>query len=160
MLAVIFEPVRIIIVVGGQEFVPAGFLGGDHAAQFGIRIDQIADKVDAPHMGHWPFGNLEDQINAVLRLFRHLGGNGGGKMARLAIERDDALHIRLDPGSGEDGTRLGLDLVAQLVLLESAVVFKNHPVDDRVFNHRNDQGRALLANGHIGKQARGKKRFQ
>ena len=96
LLAVIFDPVWIIIVVRSQELVPFRLLGHDHIAQVVVGIFLIAEEVDPQHATFRAFVNLKDEIDTLLRQFHHLGRNSRRNPARAAIEFDDPLHVLLD----------------------------------------------------------------
>ena len=113
----------------------------------------IALEIDAAHARHGAFGNLKDEIDPVLRLLDDLRRHGRGKTARTAIDLDDALHIALHPAARENGARLGLDLVGDLLIIDGAVALENHPVDDRVFLHPHHHLGALVGDLHIREQA-------
>ena len=152
-LAVIFETIRVIIVVRREEAPPTRFARHQLAAQATIGIAFIADEVDTANAGDRSFGNLEDQIDPVLRLLDDLGRHGRGKATGATIDFDDTLDVGLDPRAREDRARLGLDLVGDLLVIDRAVPLEDDAVDDRVFLHPDDHDLAAILHLHVGKQA-------
>jgi hypothetical protein len=152
LLAVVLDPVGVVVVVAGQELVPVRLLGDDDVLQVVVRVFGVAQEVDAQHAALGAFVDLEHQVDALLRQFDHLGRHGRRDAARTAIEFDDALDVGLNLGAGEDAARTDLHLVLQLVFLERRVPLEDHLVDDRVLDDLDDQVAALQLDLHVGEQ--------
>ena len=159
LLAVELQPVGIVIVVAGEEFPPAAFLGGDLAAQGVGIVDLVADEIDARHPGGRPVGDREDQVDAVLRPLDDLGIDPRGEFAVAAIELDDALDIGLHLGAGEHGARLDLDFLGEVLVADLAVALEHHLVDDGILRDPDGQGAVGEAGGDVGEQAGGIERL-
>ena len=84
-----------------------------------------------------------------------LGSTAGGKAALPAIDVEDALHVGLRAGAGEDAARLELHLAFQRGLLDLAVALEGDLVDDRVLDHRDQDAGAFAIDAHVGEQAGG-----
>ena len=89
-----------------------------------------------------------------------LGSTDGVVAAAAAIDGQDALDVGLHARAGEDLARLGLHLVAQLVVLDLAVTLEGDAIDDRVLGHLHDQGRALHVDHDVREQAGREQRLQ
>ena len=70
----------------------------------------------------------------------------------MAIDLQNALHVRLHTGAGEDGARLKFDLTGDPVVIHRAVSFQDYAVDDRVLLNENHHRRAVDRNADIGEQ--------
>jgi hypothetical protein len=152
LLAVVLDPVGVVIVVVGQELVPTALLGDDHVAQVVVRELDVAEDVDRQHAALGAFGDLEHQVDALLRQLDHLRGHRGADPARAAVELDDPLDVGLHLGLGEDAARANGHLVAQLVFLHRGIPLEDDLVDDRVLDHLHHQFRALQLDLHVGEQ--------
>ena len=152
-LAVEIEAVGIVAVVRRQEAVPGALAGPDLAAQRAVAEMLVADEADALHARDVAFVDLEDEIDAALVELDDLGLDRGVVAAAAAIDRQDALDVGLHARAREDLARLGLHLVAQLVVLDLAVTLEGDAVDDRVLRHLHDQGRALHLDHDVGEKS-------
>ena len=90
----------------------------------------------------------------------HLGLDHRRETARAAVQFKNPLDIGTDLGAGINHPRPKLHLLGKIVFLEPGVAFKNYPVDDRIFNHPDDQGVAAALHHHIGKKTGGEQGFQ
>ena len=124
-----------------RNLPPGAFLGGDLALQRVVVENLVADEVDARDAGGGAFMDREDQVDAVLRPLDDLRIDPGGEFAVAAIELDDALDVGLNLGAGEDGARLDLDFLVEVLVRDLAVPLEHHLVDDRVFHHPDGEGR-------------------
>src|SRR6185312_5360936 len=152
-LAVVRDAVGIVIVVGRQDPPPARFLGLQDAAQLAGAEMGVADEIDAAHFGDGPFVDLEHQIDAVLRQADDLGIDRGGEAAAAAIQLDDAPHVALHLGAGEDLARLFLNFLIQRVVGQFAIALEHHAVDDRILHHLYHERVALAAQPHVSEEA-------
>jgi len=152
LLAVVLDPVGIVVVVAGQELVPARLLGHDHVAQVVVRELAVAEEVDPQHAALGAFIDLEHQVDALLRQLDHLGRHRRRDPARAAIELDNTLDVGLHLCAGEDAARTDLHLVLQLVFLEGRVPLEDHLVDDRVLDDLDDQIAGQQLDLHVGEQ--------
>ncbi len=59
------------------------------------------------------------------------GIDAGGELAVAAIKLDDALDIGLHLGAGEDGARLDLDFLGEVLVADLGIALEHHLVDDR-----------------------------
>ena len=92
-VAIGLDAVRIIGVVGTEEAEEVGFTGLDHVPQAVGRIGLVADELDRLHAGLYAFGDLEDQIDAIVRLLDDLGLDLDVVTAVAAIDFGDARGI-------------------------------------------------------------------
>ncbi len=142
------------------EAVPGALAGPDLAAQRAVAECLVADEADALHAGDVAFVDLEHEIDAALVELDDLGFDRGVVAAAASIDRQDALDVGLHARAGEDLARLGLHLVAQLVVLDLAVTFEGDAIDDGVFHDLHDQGRALHLDRDVGEKAGAEQRLQ
>lgn len=73
---------------------------------------------------------------------------------------DDALNVGLHRRTGQRAARLGLHFSGELLVLRAVAAFEDDAIDDRIFDHRDDDAAARLADIYILKQAGGDKRLQ
>ena len=160
--AVELQAVGIVIVVAGEELVPARFLGGDLALQRVAVIDLVAGEADATDAGGGAVGDGEDQVHAVLRPLDDLRVHPGRELAVAPIDFDDALDVGLHLGAGEHGARLDLDFLGQVLVRDLGIALEHHLVDDRVLGDADGQGTggAVEAGLDVAEQAGGRQRLQ
>ena len=159
LFAVVGQAIGIIGIVRGQEPPPTRLPGRDLAAQITGGKTLVADKIDFRDSGFRAFGNLEHQINAVLRQLDHLGLDLRRKAPRAPIKFQNALHVGAHLGAGVDGARLDPHFLAEFFIIKLLVAFKGQPVDDGILHHIDSQHRIAAGNGHVGKKAGGEQRF-
>ena len=123
-------------------------------------IDLVADEVDAGNAGGGPFGDREDQVDAVLRPLDDLRIDAGGEFAVAAIELDDALDVGLHLGAGEDAARLDLHFLGEVLVGNLVVALEHHLIDDGIFDHPDRQRAVVEIDLHVGEQAGGEQRLQ
>ena len=99
------------------------------------------------------FGDLEDQVDAVVRPVDDLGLDADVVAPVAAIDLDDALDVGLHERTRERAARLRLDFGDQLLVLDALVALELDAADHRVLDHRDDEAAALPAVAHVGKQA-------
>ncbi len=95
-----------------------------------------------------PFGDLEDQVDAVLVQLDDLRLDRGGEAALALIKLDDPVNVGPNLGTGVDLARCELDLRRNLVVLDPLVAFKDDAVDHRVFADRDQQVAGIGARYH------------
>src|SRR4249920_3373604 len=120
----------------------------------------VSDEIDAAHTGKLALVNLEDEIDSVFRKLNDFGLDGCSEPSLPAVEIKDAFDIVLHSRPGIDDARTQLDLGIQIFVVELAVTFEGDAVDDRVFDHLNDQSVADAAQIDISKQAGGEQRLE
>ena len=152
LLAVVLDPVGVVVVVRLEEFVPVAFLGDDLVAQLVVRELHVAKEVDAQDAALGALVDLEDQVDALLRQVDDLRRDGCRDPARTPVELDDAGDVGLDLGLGEDAARAHLHLVLQLVFLEVRIALEQHLIDDRILDKLDHQISALQVDLHVGEQ--------
>ena len=89
------DPVRIVQVVVLQEAQEIRLAGLDHVAQAPGRVGAIADEIELLDGGLATFGDLEHQIDAVVRPVDDLGLDADVVAPGAAIDLDDALDVGL-----------------------------------------------------------------
>ena len=109
-----------------------------------VVIDLVADEIDAGDAGGRPFGDREDQIDAVLRPLDDLRIDAGGEFAVAAIEFDDALDIGLHLGAGEDAARLDLDFLVRSLVETLSLPSNTTWLMIGIFDHLDRQGAVPL----------------
>ena len=159
-VAVRFDAVLIIDVGRLQEAQPVALAGLDDILQPVRRIGAVSDEIDALDAGLLSFGDLVDEIDAVVRQFDDLRHHTHVIAAGAPIDLDDALGIRLNHRARESTARLGLNLERELLVLELFIAFEGDAVEDRIFHHRHHQATARLADAHVLEQTRRVERFQ
>ena len=138
-VAVIGQPVGIVAVVGRQKPIPAALLGRDHAAQLAVAELLVADEIYAADAGEFAFVDLEDEIDSIFRELDDFGLDRRAEPAMPAIKVEDAFDVVLYPGAGIDDARAQLDLGVELLVVELMVSLEGDAVDDRVFDHLDDE---------------------
>ena len=131
----------------------------DDVAQLRIGEGVVADEVDALDLGGVALGDLEHEVHAVLLELDDLRLDGRGIAPLAPIDIEDALHVGLNAGAGEDGARLQLHLVAQRLGVDLAVALEGDLIDDRVLDDRHDDVGAGAIDAHVGEQAGGEQRL-
>ena len=159
-LAVIRQAIRIVGVVAREEAPPARLLRRDDVAQRRFAELVVAEEGDAADAGRWPFVDLEDEVDAVLRQLDHFRLHRRGEVAGAAIELENADDVSLHLFPREDETRTELDLAVEVVVRELRIALELDAVDDRVLDHVDDQRIALALHAHVGEQAGGIKSLQ
>ncbi len=159
-LAVIGEPVGIVVVVAAEEAIPARLLGLQDLAQtVGAKL-AVADEGDAAHTGDRPLVDLEYEVDAILLERDDLGVDGSGKAAVAAVKVEDALDVALHLGARVDDARLELNLGFERLVAELVVALEGDAVDDRVLHHPDDERVAFAAQCDVGKKTCGEEALQ
>ncbi len=157
---VIGQPVGIIAVVGRQKPIPPALGGRDHPAQLAVAELLVADKIYAPDAGKFAFIDLEDEINSIFRQLDDFGLDRGPEPPMPAIKVEDAFDVILYSGAGVDDARAQLDLGGELLVVELMVSLEGDAVDDRVFDHLDDQAVADPGQTDVGKKAGREQRLE
>ena len=123
-LAIERQPVGVVDVGALEEVEQPGLGGGDDVAQLRVGERPVADEVDGLDLGRVALVDLEHEVHAVAVELDDLGLDDGGKAALPAVDVEDALHVGLRLGAGEDGARLELDLVFSVSLSTSRLPSK------------------------------------
>ena len=119
-----------------------------------------ADEADVLDAGLFAFLDLEHEIDAVVRQLDDLGIDRDVETAAAMIDFDDALHVGLHRRPRQRAARLRLNFRRELVVLGLLVALEGDPVDDRVFDHRDDDPAAGVTDADVGKQAGGEERLE
>src|SRR6185437_7995485 len=159
-IAIGLDAVWVVDVVAAQEAQQVGFVGLDDVLEAIGRIVAVADEVDGFDRGLAAFVDCEDQIDAVVRLVDHLGRDGHVIAARMAIDFHDSLRVGLHHRARQRAARLGLDFSGELLVLDLLVALEGDAVDDRVFDHGDDNSPAGPADLYILEQAGFDQRLQ
>ena len=117
------------------------------------RIGAVADELDRLDAGLAAFGDREDQIDAVVRLFDDFGCDAHVIAAGTAIDFGDALGVRLHHRARQRAARLGLDFRRKLLVLDLLVALEGDAADHRVFDHDDHDPAAGLVDPHVLEQA-------
>ena len=125
-----------------------------------VAIGFVADEDDLLDAGLLAFLDLEHEIDAVVRKLDDLRIDADVEAAVAPIDLDDALHVGLHGRARQRAAGLRLHFVGELVVLELRVAFERDPVDDRIFDHRDDQPGAGLVDADVLEQAGGIKRLE
>ncbi len=152
--AIVSQPIRIVVVGGGKELPPGQFRRRDGRTQRAIRKGLVANEIDARDLGRLALVDDEDEVHAVLRKTDDLGIDPCGKMSGSAIERNQPLHVGLDPRAGIDHALLQFDFLGELLVVEIGIAFEADLVNERVFRDLYDQAAAPSENPHIGEKPR------
>ncbi len=154
LLAVIIQPVGVVVVVGREEIPPDRLLGHHDLAQIVILEGGIAQEGDGSDARLRAFIDLEHDVDAVLLQLNQLRRDRRRNPARQPVQLNQLADIFLDTGAGIDAARTDRDLLAQLGLGDRAVPLEHHLVDDRVFDDIDDQVAVLgHAQLNVGEQA-------
>ena len=129
-------------------------------AELPIRKFVVPDEVDVFNAGDRTFGNLENQIDPVLRLLNDFGLNRRAKSTGLPVQLDDPLRVFLNLSPREQGPGFGRDLIIDFVSFKGAVPFEDDAVDDRVFNHLDQNVAVTRVNNNVSEKPRRIKRLQ
>ena len=154
------QAIGIVGIVRGQKPVPARFLGGDGAAQAAVGERRVADEPNFANFGYRTLVDLEHQIDAILRQLYDLRLDGRGKPAAAAVNFDQALHVVLHARPGVDDARAELHLRLQHLVVDPPVALEGEPIDDRVFDDRDDQQVDLAADLDVREKAGGEQILQ
>ncbi len=127
--------------------------GLDHVAQAPARVGAIADEIDFLDRRLAAFGDLEHQIDAVVRPVNDLRLDPHIIAAIAAIDFDDALHVRLHDRARQRAARFGLNLLAELLVLDALVALELDAADDGVLDDRDDHTVSLEGRADVGEQA-------
>src|SRR4029450_20870 len=159
-LAISLDPVRIVDIAGLQEREkPAGLRGLDDVPEpIGV-IGLIADELDEPDAGLYALGNLEHEIDAVVRQLDDLRLDANVETSAAAVHFDDAGGVGLHDGTRERAAFLRLDFRLELLVLDLLVALESDAVDDRIFRDRDDQPPALDAGTDVLEKTRGDQRL-
>ncbi len=152
-VAVGLDPVGIIDVAAAEEAQQIRFVGLDDVLQAIRRISAVADELDRPDPGFLAFGDLENEIDAVVRLFDDLGIDAHVIAAGMAIDFGDALGVGLHHRTRQRATRLGLYFRRKLVVLDLLVALEGNASRSPGFRPRSPAGAARLADFHVLEQA-------
>ena len=120
----------------------------------------VADEGDELDAGLVAFGDLEHQIDAVVRQFDEFRLDAHVEAAGAAVDFDNALDVGLYGRLGQRAARLGLHLGLELLVLGLLVAFKGNAVDHRVFDHGDNETVAGMIDADVGEQAGRVKRLQ
>ena len=159
-VAIGFHPVRIVDVGGLQEAEPIALGGFDHVLQTAGRIRIRANEADLPHAGFRTFGDLEDQIDAIVRQLDDLRLDLDVEAAAAVIDFDDALHVGLHGRPRQRPARLRLHFDLELVVLGFLIAFEGNTIDHRILDHGDHQPAARMVNAHVLEQAGGNERLK
>ncbi len=154
------QPIGIVSVVGREDAVPAAFLGLDHLAQAPVAELGVGHESDPLNAGDLTFADLEHEIDAILRQRNHFRFDGRGEATAAAIKIEDAFHVGLNLGPRIDDARPQLHLVGEYFVADSSIPLEGDPVDDRVFDHADNQCIAIALQGHVGEKAGTEERLQ
>src|SRR6202043_3355413 len=113
----------------------------------------VADELDRLDRGLLALVDLEDEIDAVVRLLDDLRVDADVVAPGMAVHLDDALGIGLHHRTRQRATRLGLDLRRQLLVLDLLVAFEGNAADHRIFDHGHDYPAANLIDLDVLEQA-------
>ena len=120
----------------------------------------IADELDRLDAGFGAFGDGEDQVDAVVRLFDDFRIDAHVVAAGAAIDFGDALGVGLHHRPRQRAPRLGLDFRRKLLVLDLLVALEGDAADHRVFNHGHHQAAAGLVDPDVLEQPGFDQRFQ
>ena len=149
LFAIVLDAVGVIVVVGREEFIERALLGDDHAAQLIGRELHITQKVDTQDAALGAFVDLENQVHPALRQFDDLRRHRRRNASRATVKLDDASDILFHLGASEDASWANLNLVLEFVLLEVGISLEQDPIDDRIFDHSDDQIGSLQVDLHV-----------
>src|SRR5262249_9789035 len=154
-LAVRLDSIGVVHVAALKERQDAAFRGLDHLFQAIARIGAVADEFDRPDVGPGTLGDLEDQIDAIVRQIDDNRIDANVVTAAAPVHLHDALHVRLHDRTRQSAALLGLDLELELLVLDLAVAFESDAIDDRVLHHGHDDPPAGHLDSDILKQTGG-----
>ena len=143
-----------------QEAEPIALGGLDHVLQAAVRKGVLADEADFLHAGLLAFVDFEHEIDAIVRQFDDLRLDPHVEAAVAVIDFDDALHVGLHGRPRQRAARLRLHFGLELLVLGLLVAFEGDAIDDRVFDHGDDQPAAGVFDPHVLEQAGGEERLQ
>ena len=159
-IAIRLDAIR-IVDVGALEKAEQPALGGlDHVLEPGVAEGAVADEGDLADRGLLPLGDLEHEIDAIVRQLDDLRLDAHVEASGMLVDVDDALHVGLHHRPRQRPARLGLHFGGQLVVLDALVALEGHPVDDRSFDHAHHQAAAGLVEPYVLKQAGGVERLE
>ena len=115
------------------------FVGLDFVLEPLIAVGFVADEDDLLDAGLLAFLDLEHEIDAIVRKLDDLRLDADVEAAVAPIDFDDALHVGLHGRPRQRAAGLRLHFVGELVVLELAIALEGDPVDDRIFDHGDDQ---------------------
>ena len=112
------------------------------------------------HPGFRTLGDLEHQIDAVVRQIDDLRIDLDVEAAAAVIDFDDPLHVGLHGRPRQRPARLRLDFGFELLVLGFLIAFEGDAIDHRIFDHGDDQVTAGVTDLHVFEQAGGDQRLE
>ena len=152
-VAIGLDTVRIVQVVVLQEAEQIRLPGLDHVAQAPGRIGAIADEIDILDRRLAAFGDLEDEIDAVVRPVDHPRRDADVVAAVAAVNLDDALNVGLHRRQRQGAARLRLDFLEELFVLDALVAFEGDAADDLILDDRDDDASARPGGTRVGEHS-------
>jgi hypothetical protein len=159
-VAIGLDPVGVVDVGVTEETQQVRLAGLDDVLQSVRRKGDVADKIDRLDAGLGTFDDLENQVDAVVRLLDDLRGDVHVVAAGMAIDLGDALGVRLHHRARQGSTRLGLDFSGKLLVLDLLVALEGDTVDHGVFHHGDQEVATGVTDVHVLEQAGFDQRFQ
>ena len=148
-IAVGLDAVRVVDVIAAEKTQQIRFARLDHVAKAKGRIGLVADEFDRIDAGLVAFGNLEDQVDPIVRLLDDLWNHLHVVAAGVAINFRDSLRVGLNHRTRQRAARLGLNFRTELFVLDLLVALESHAADHRVFDHGHNKLATSLADFHI-----------
>ena len=152
-VAVGLDAVRIVQIVVLEEAEQVRLPGLDHVAQAPGRIGAIADEFDILDCRLAALGDLEHEIDAIVRPVDDPRCHADVVAAVAPVDLDDALHVGLHHRQRKRAARLRLDFLQKLLVLDALVAFEGDAADDLIFDHRDDDAPARPGRTHVREQA-------
>ena len=152
LLLVKCQTIGIIAGAGAEKAIETGLLRHHFAAQLAIGELFVADNVDLLNLRLGPFGNLENNVYAVLVELNQFRLNDRRKAPLTLVKFNDARDIGAHFGSRINLARRKFDFGFNFVILDTLVAFKNDAVHHRVFAHLNYNRAGVIANRDICEQ--------
>ena len=148
-LAVDLEPVGVVGGAAEDEAQPVRLVGLDHPPQAPVGEHPVAGEADPLHRGPASLGDLEDEVDPVLRLADDHRVDLGRIAPRRPVGVDDALRVLLRRGHRIGEPRPELHDLGELLVVERVVALEGDLVDRRVLPHGDDEPPGLGHHLHV-----------
>src|SRR5205823_2017183 len=159
-VAIRLDAIGIVDVVALEKAEDPALAGLDDVLEARPPEGTVSDKDDLADRGFVALGDLEHQIDAIVRQLDDLRLDAHVEASGMVIDVDDSLHVRLHHRARQRPARLRLHFSRELIVLDALVAFESDPVDDWSLDDGHDQPAAGLADSHVLEQAGGVERLE
>ncbi len=143
------DTVGVVDIAGFKKPEPPGFGGLDDPLQTRFGKFAVADERDALDACLGAFPDLENKIDAPFAAADRVGRDLHLVAAIAVINLDDPRHVLTHGSLGHRTARLQADLLGEILVLDLLVALEPQALDQRRFDHSDDEVCPGPSNFHI-----------